>query len=144
MHVGYIEKRMLTYNWGKYDNGAEFAHAGGKHNAHTAFMNMFKASIVTNLTHEFFTRGYVKSFPCADCGGVATERCHTSAYPRPVILRMALEDVWPDTSSNVKIVLVFKRYIELHKECGLLFKCRSCHAKEPNINDSFGSAILLQ
>lgn len=98
--------------------------------SHEDFIRDFGSNVFTNLIQTVFTRTYVKKQICSDCSGPAKERCHGIGEGRPLLIKRALEKVYPDTSKTVVLKEVLIAFLEEHKITNFTFKCSRCHKNE--------------
>jgi len=98
--------------------------------SHEEFIKDFKSNVFTNLIHSTFTKTYMRNFPCSDCGEPSKERCHGIGEERPLLIKRALEKVWPDTSKAISMLEIIIAFLEEHKYTKFTFKCKDCHKKE--------------
>jgi hypothetical protein len=98
--------------------------------SHDDFVRDYSSSVFTNLVHATFSKTRLAKYPCSDCGAPSTDRCHGIGEERPVLLRRALERVWPDTSKPVLLRDIVVAFLEEHKTTKFTFKCHPCHLKE--------------
>jgi hypothetical protein len=97
---------------------------------HEDFIRDYGSCVFTNLIRNTFTGTYVKKFKCSDCGASASERCHGKGEERPLLLKRALEKVWPDTSKPISMKIIVIAFLEEHKTTKFTFKCHTCHVNE--------------
>jgi|UniRef100_A0A6C0DXE2 hypothetical protein len=97
---------------------------------HEDFIRDYGSSVFTNLIRNTFTGTYVKKFKCGDCHAIASERCHGKGEERPLLLKRALEKVWPDTSKPISMKIIVIAFLEEHKTTKFSFKCHTCHVNE--------------
>lgn len=102
--------------------------------SHVEFIKDFYANIFTNHIKFFFTQGYVKKQKCPDCGREAEERCHSVGNERRILMKRALEKVWPDTSIKIKLRKILVAFMDEHVGTEFTFKCARCHSKETSSN----------
>ena len=69
--------------------------------SHEDFIKDYASNVFTNLVKNTFTNSYIKKFPCDDCTGTSTERCHGIGEERPLLIKRALEKVWNDTTKPI-------------------------------------------
>lgn len=100
---------------------------------HEDFINDFGSNVFTNLIKDTFTRSYLKKHNCADCGGKSEHRCHGIGEERPVLIKRALEKVYPDITKNVTLKEIIIQFLEEHKTTKFTFKCAKCHKKEKQV-----------
>jgi hypothetical protein len=98
--------------------------------SHEDFIRDYGSSVFTNLIRNTFTGTYVKKFKCSDCGARASERCHGKGEERPLLLKRALEKVWPNTSKPISMKIIVIAFLEEHKTTKFTFKCHTCHVNE--------------
>ena len=102
---------------------------------HEDFIKDFKANVFTNLIKDTFTVAYLKKNKCSDCNGVSKERCHGIGEERPLLIKKALEKVYPDITKKIKLKDILVQFLEEHKTTQFTFKCRECHRKEKKLLD---------
>ena len=100
--------------------------------SHGDFIKDYASNVFTNLVHSTFTNSYIKKFPCSDCGNPSTDRCHGIGEERPILMKKALEKVWPDTTKPIIMRQIIIAFLEEHKYTKFTFKCRNCHKNEKN------------
>ena len=98
--------------------------------SHGDFIKDYASTVFTNLVQRTFTTSYIKKFPCGDCGNASTDRCHGIGEERPILIKKALEKVWPDTTKPIIMRQIIIAFLEEHKYTKFTFKCRNCHKKE--------------
>ena len=99
--------------------------------SHDDFIKNFNSCVFTNLIQSTFGKGYVKKHKCADCKiNTAAQRCHGENEDRPILLRRALERVYPDMSTVIQMKDIVIAFLEEHLNSKFDFKCESCHARE--------------
>ena len=128
-HSNYIDKRLkqrITL-WKK--NGQYNSYI---YNTPKGIVSDFSSNVFTNETRVFFTKTYMRDYPCADCGHEATERCHGIGDERPKLIERALQKWKPDDENKVcaKMSELLCAYFEEHKTTGFGFKCYNCHKRE--------------
>ena len=101
--------------------------------SHCDFISDLSHNIFTNIVHSTFSASYVRKFPCSDCGDkdALKDRCHGIGESRLVLMKRALERVWPDTTKEIKLKTILIAFLEEHKNTKFTFKCKPCHRKEP-------------
>lgn len=138
-HSGEIDRVIYRLkNSGKY-RGVNIVNT-----SHVDFVRVYGSTVFTNLIKDTFSRSYLSRFPCDDCGAPSKERCHGIGDERPIILRRALERIYPDISVPVALEDIVVEFLELHKPTKLTFKCSGCHAAEGkpvHINSFFTISI---
>ena len=125
IHSAYIDKRINDESK-KSDKG----NSKIVDTSHEDFIKDFTSNVFTNLVRNTFTCAYIKRFPCSDCGGISNERCHGIGEERPLLIKRALEKVWPDTSKPITMREIKIAFIEEHKYTKFTFKCHACHKNE--------------
>lgn len=120
-HSEFIDKRINDVKRSKKWNSS-FVNT-----THDDFVRDFASCLFTNLIRDIFTRSYLKRFKCADCGGDPEQRCHGKNEDRPLLIRRALEKVYPDTSKATKMKDIVIAFLEEHKTTSFTFKCKKCH-----------------
>ena len=98
--------------------------------SHSDFIADFGSNVFTNFVHDVFTKAYMKKHNCADCGKKTENRCHGIGEERPILIRRALERVWPDTSKEIAMKDIMIAFLEEHKNTKFALKCRACHVNE--------------
>jgi hypothetical protein len=98
--------------------------------SHADFVRVYGSNVFTNLIRDTFSREYLSRFPCVDCGAPSKERCHGIGDERPIILRRALERIYPEISVQVSLEDIVMEFLELHKPTKFTFKCSECHKAE--------------
>jgi len=97
---------------------------------HEEFIRDFNANIFTNFIRTTFTAAYLEKHPCSDCKEPSQERCHGIGEERPILIRRALERVYPDISQTVMLRDILIAFLEEHKTTKFTFKCSECHKAE--------------
>jgi hypothetical protein len=72
----------------------------------------------------------LKKHPCSDCKGPSKDRCHGLGEERPVLIKRALERVYPDTTKTIVLKEIIIAFLEEHKSTKFTFKCSKCHRAE--------------
>ena len=98
--------------------------------SHEDFIKDFGSNVFTNLIRNTFTATYLKKHPCSDCKKPSKERCHGIGEDRPLLIKRALEKVYPDTSKVISLKEILIAFLEEHKSTKFTFKCSECHKKE--------------
>jgi hypothetical protein len=102
---------------------------------HEDFIKDFSSNVFTNFIRNTFTAAYLKQHACSDCNGISEERCHGIGEERPLLIKKALETVYPDISKIVTLKDILIQFLEEHKTTKFTFKCSSCHRKEKILQD---------
>jgi hypothetical protein len=97
---------------------------------HEDFIKDFGSSVFTNFIKTTFTAAYLKKYECSDCKGVPKERCHGRGEERPLLIKRALEKVYPDITKTITLKDILIQFLEEHKTTAFTFKCSECHRKE--------------
>lgn len=100
---------------------------------HESFIKDFGTSVFTNAVRAFFTKKYLSTHVCSDCGSKCTERCHGPKelnQDRLSLIRITLETVYPDISKEIKLRDILIEFFKQHKNTNMTFKCKTCHEKE--------------
>jgi len=97
---------------------------------HEEFIHDFGSNVFTNLIRNTFTAAYLKKHTCSDCKGASQERCHGIGEERPILLKRALEKVYPDITKTIPLKEIIIQFLEEHKTTKFTFKCSDCHRKE--------------
>ena len=100
---------------------------------HEDFIRDFGSNVFTNLIRTTFTAAYLKKHTCSDCKGASKERCHGIGEERPLLLKRALEKVYPDITKTIRLKDIIIQFLEEHKTTHFTFKCSECHRKERNV-----------
>ena len=86
-----------------------------------------------NLVQTFFN---YKTEKCIICDGKKGEngirqfeRAHCSIYSRYDLLLMALDDIYIDNKTPIKVGDILKIFIEKHIKCPIYMLCNICHNK---------------
>ena len=98
--------------------------------SHEDFIKDFGSNVFTNFVRNTFTAAYLKKHNCSDCGNPSKERCHGIGEERPLLIKRALEKVYPDTTKIVILKDILIQFLEEHKHTTFTFKCSECHRKE--------------
>ena len=98
---------------------------------HEDFIKDTSSHIFTDLVLTSFPKAYLKKFPCSDCNGQSEQRCHGIDESRPLLIKRALEKVYPDITQIVTLKTIIIQFLEEHKTTKFTFKCYNCHKKEP-------------
>jgi len=101
---------------------------------HDDFIKDFGSNVFTNLVQSTFTAAYMKKHHCSDCNGLAKERCHGIGEERPLLIKRALEKVYPDITQTIQLKEILIQFLEEHKSTRFTFKCSGCHKKETGLN----------
>jgi hypothetical protein len=98
--------------------------------SHDSIIKNFSSCVFTNFTRDAFSKSYVLKHSCSDCGKRAEQRCHGKGEERPVLIRRALERIYPDTTQLLSLHALKIAYLEEHVDTSFTFKCKQCHDKE--------------
>jgi len=120
-HSEFIDKRINDVRKSKRWNSCIID------TTHDDFVRDYARCVFTNLVRDVFTRTYLKKFKCPDCGGNSEQRCHGKGEDRPLLIRRALQRVYPDISKPVKMKEIIIAFLEEHKTTSFTFKCKKCH-----------------
>ena len=101
--------------------------------SHEDIIRDFSANVFTNLICNTFTVSYLAKHPCSDCKKPSKERCHGIGEERPILLKKALERVYPDTTIPVILKEILIAFLEEHKTTKFTFKCSDCHKAETSL-----------
>jgi hypothetical protein len=123
-HSDYIEKRITMLKKSK-----KWA-TKITDTTHEDFIRDFASNVFTNFVRNTFTAVYLKKHPCSDCKAESKERCHGIGEDRPLLIKRALEKIYPDITKIVTLKEVLVQFLEEHKKTKFTFKCTSCHRKE--------------
>ncbi len=127
MHSQFIDKRISDLKKSSKWNTKIIA-------SHEEFIKDFGSNVFTNLIRNTFTAAYLKKHPCSDCNVPSKERCHGIGEERPILLKRALEKVYPDTTKPIVLKEILIQFLEEHKTTKFTFKCSACHRKETQKN----------
>lgn len=97
---------------------------------HEDFIKDTSSHIFTDVILTNFPKIYLKKYPCSDCGCPSEQRCHGIGESRPLLIKRALEKVYPDISQSVTLKEIIIQFLEEHKTTKFTFKCTKCHRKE--------------
>lgn len=97
---------------------------------HEDFIRDFGSNVFTNFIQSTFTAAYLNKHPCSDCNGMSKERCHGIGEGRPLLIKRALEKVYPDITKTISLKEILIQFLEEHKTTKFTFKCSACHRKE--------------
>jgi hypothetical protein len=123
-HTAEIDKRIEAFQKSRKWNTKII------NTTHADFIADFGSNVFTNFVHDVFTKAYMKKHNCADCGKKSENRCHGIGDERPILIRRALERVWPDTSKEIAMKDIMIAFLEEHKNTKFALKCRACHVNE--------------
>ncbi len=123
-HSAYIDKRILDLKKTTKLNTKIID------TTHEDFIKDFSTCLFTNYTRTTFTAPYLKKHPCSDCGKPSKERCHGINEDRPILIKRALEKIYPDITKTITLKEVMIQYLEEHKSTKFTFKCSQCHKNE--------------
>jgi hypothetical protein len=98
--------------------------------SHEDFIKDFAACVFTNFIRTTFTRAYLTKHMCSDCNLPSQERCHGKNEERPILIKRALERVYPDITKVITLKEILIAFLEEHKSTRFTFKCSECHRKE--------------
>jgi len=98
--------------------------------SHEDFIKDFGSNVFTNLVRNTFTGTYLKKFSCSDCKKTCEERCHGIGEERPILIKRALEKLYPDITKTITLKEIVIQFLEEHKYTKFTFKCKACHLKE--------------
>jgi hypothetical protein len=124
IHSDYIDKRINDVKKRNKWNSIII------NTCHEDFIKDYSANVFTNLVRDIFTKSYMKKFPCSDCNNPSMERCHGINEERPLLIKRALEKVWPDTTKPLVMKEIIIAFLEEHKYTNFTFKCKTCHKNE--------------
>ncbi len=123
-HTEFIDKRISDLKKSKKWNSKI------TDTSHEEFINDFGSNVFTNLIRNTFTASYLKKHPCSDCKKPSKERCHGLGEERPILIKRALEKVYPNKSNIVTMKDILIAFLEEHKSTKFTFKCSECHKNE--------------
>ena len=122
-HADYIRKQIISIQ-----AGSKFA-TYVINTSHDEFIRDFSSCLFTNLVRNTFTRTYMRKHLCR-CGAPSNERCHGLNEERPVLIRRALERVYPDVEQSIQLKVIVVAFLEEHINTKFAFKCSPCHKLE--------------
>jgi len=124
-HSEYIDKRISEFK--KKDRW----NTKITETTHEQFIKDFGSNVFTNLVRDTFRPAYLKKFSCSDCKTQPSkERCHGIGEERPLLIKRALQKVYPDITKSVTLKDIIIQFLEEHKSTKFTFKCSECHRKE--------------
>jgi hypothetical protein len=91
-----------------------------------------------NLVHTFFNFKATKCLICkrkkGEHGIRQLERAHCKILSKPCydLLMMAINDLWIDNITPIKVGNILKLFIQKHKTCPIYILCNICHNKYNN------------
>jgi hypothetical protein len=97
------------------------------------FVQDYSGSLFAKIINDNFTKAYVQSFQCPDCGDVAKERCHGVGEERPILVERALRRCKAKCNTPVVLKDIIIAFMEEHKTTQFTFKCTNCHKKETSV-----------
>jgi len=100
--------------------------------SHADLIQDLSTNICTNLIQKIFTKNYLSKHPCP-CAQPSKERCHGIGEERPLLLKKALEKVYPDRAATVVLKDILIAFLEEHKTTKFTFKCSACHKAETTV-----------
>lgn len=125
-HCEYIDKRIADLKESNKWNTQI------TNTSHDDFIKDFGSNVFTNFVRSTFTGAYLKKHPCSEseCNKPSKERFHGIGEDRPLLIRRALEKVYPDTSKTITLKEILIQFLEEHKTTKFTFKCAECHRNE--------------
>jgi hypothetical protein len=126
-HSNFIDKRIADLNKSK-----KWA-TKITETSHEDFIKDFGSNVFTNFIKNTFTSTYLKKHPCSDCKKSSKERCHGLGEERPLLIKRALEKVYPDISKTITLKEILIQFLEEHKTTKFTFKCSECHRNEKKV-----------
>ena len=123
-HSIYIDKRIADLKKSKKWNTKIVE------TSHEDFIRDFGSNVFTNFVRNTFTATYLRDYPCSDCDKPSKERCHGIGDERPILIKRALEKVYPDVSKTITLKEILIAFLEEHKTTKFTFKCSQCHRNE--------------
>ena len=126
-HSDYIDKRITDLK--KQDKWNTTI----TRTTHSDFIKDFGCNVFTNLIRNTFTASYLKKNNCSDCKNSSNERCHGIGEERPLLIKRALEKVYPDITKTITLKEIIIQFLEEHKSTKFTFKCSECHRKETKL-----------
>ncbi len=89
-----------------------------------------------NLVQKFFN---FKATKCIICKGKRgengirqLERAHCNIYSQYDLIMMAINDLWIDNITPIKVGDILKLFIQKHEICPIYMLCNLCHNKYDN------------
>ena len=85
-----------------------------------------------NLVHDIFKNLFKDNNMCLLCNSTRTslEKAHCNIYPRPELLKIAIENNWTDEDTSIPIIDIIMDFINLHGIlCPIYPLCKECHKK---------------
>jgi hypothetical protein len=137
-HSQYIDKRIKDFM------KSEMWNVNIVNTSHDNFIKCFSRTIFTNVVMWTFTSSYLKKHPCSDCKGLSKDRCHGIGEERPVLIKRALERVYPDTTKTIVLKEIIIAFLEEHKSTKFTFKCSKCHRSEQSSTNSTWPVEVVQ
>jgi hypothetical protein len=137
-HSQYIDKRIKDFM------KSEMWSVNIVNTSHDDFIKCFSRTIFTNVVMWTFTPSYLKKHPCSDCKGPSRDRCHGLGEERPVLIKRALERVYPDTTKSIVLKEIIIAFLEEHKSTKFTFKCSKCHRLEQSNTNGTWPAEVVQ
>ena len=86
-----------------------------------------------NLVQTFFNYRTKECIHCKKCKGtngiLQFERAHCNKYNRYDLLMLALDDLYIDSKTPIKVSDILKLFIEKHSLCPIYMLCNICHKR---------------
>ena len=85
-----------------------------------------------NLVHDIFKNLFKDNNMCLLCNSTRTslEKAHCNIYPRPELLKIAIENNWTDEDTSIPIIHIIMDFINLHGIlCPIYPLCKECHKR---------------
>ena len=129
----FIQKRLDGIRTNRYLND-EMGCIGEKE----TIANHLNHGPAANIVHGFFNKMAKKCVICGRSRGIKDgdvrqlERAHCNIYSRYDLLMMAINDLYIDNNTPIKVGDILKLFIQKHEKCPLYMLCSSCHNKYDN------------
>ena len=89
-----------------------------------------------NLVQTFFRTKNKRCIICKKVKGNNNirqlERAHCNIYSRKDLLLLAINDLWIDNNTPIKVGDILKLFIKKHELCPIYMLCNICHNKYDN------------
>ena len=133
--VLFIDARMATMTRCRY-----FQDMMGCCGEKEAIANHLNHGNAPNLIHQFFNFKATKCILCKGKKGEKIndqeikqfERAHCNIYARRDLLMMAIDELYTDNTTSIRVGDILKLFILKHKICPIYMLCNICHNKYDN------------
>ena len=126
--IQFISKRLLNIKTNKYLD--DKMGCCGQKEIIAKHLNQGPAA---NLVQVFFNFKHTKCILCKNKKGENNikqlQRAHCNNYQRYDLLMMAINDLWIDDITPIKVGDVLKLFIQKHEVCPIYILCNICHVK---------------